>query len=140
VAREIFVDTGAWLALADSRDPYYRAASTVYPRVKRRWPQLVTTNLVAIESYNLIRQRSSHATAMRFLLTVRNTARLLKVYADADLEAAAEEILRRYADQDFSYTDAVSFALMRQRGIAAAFTFDHHFLIAGFVLVPPIPR
>jgi predicted nucleic acid-binding protein len=50
----------------------------------------------------------------------------------------AEEILRRYAEQDFSLVDAVSFAVMRERGIAEAFAFDRHFLIAGFTLVPEL--
>lgn len=36
---------------------------------------------------------------------------------------------------------AVSFAVMRQRGIGAAFAFDRHFRTAGFDLVPDVsPR
>ncbi|MGI8915633.1 MAG: hypothetical protein ACR2JY_17915 [Chloroflexota bacterium] len=41
-------------------------------------------------------------------------------------------------DQDFSFVDAVSIADMRCRGIAEAFAFDHHFLIAGFTTVPTV--
>ena len=48
----------------------------------------------------------------------------------------AKEILRLYADQDFSLADAVSFALMQQRNITEAFAFDRHFLTAGFMLQP----
>jgi predicted nucleic acid-binding protein len=47
-----------------------------------------------------------------------------------------ESILARYSDQDFSLTDAVSFAVMRQRRIEEAFTFDNHFSTAGFVVLP----
>ena len=46
-------------------------------------------------------------------------------------------ILRQYADQDFSYVDAVSFALMHHRGLTDAFAFDQHFVTAGVVCVPP---
>ena len=60
----------------------------------------------------------------------------MKVYSDAALEEQAEQILARYADQDFSLADAVSFAVMRRRTIAEAFAFDRHFLIAGFILIP----
>jgi predicted nucleic acid-binding protein len=60
------------------------------------------------------------------------------VYADAKLETLALEILRQYDDQDFSYADAVSFAVMRQRGVSEAFTFDHHFSILGFLTLPEI--
>jgi predicted nucleic acid-binding protein len=49
----------------------------------------------------------------------------------------AERILRQYADQDFSYADAISFSLMHHRGLTDAFAFDQHFVTAGFVRVPP---
>jgi predicted nucleic acid-binding protein len=32
--------------------------------------------------------------------------------------------------------DAVSFAVMTDRGIADALTLDHHFAVAGFSMVP----
>ena len=96
----------------------------------------MTTNLVIAESYISIRRASGHAPAMQFLRSTQGSGRLVKVRSGVELEGAAESILARYADQDFSYVDAVSFALMRQRGIAEAFAFDRHFLTAGFVLLP----
>ena len=48
----------------------------------------------------------------------------------------AEAILERHADQDFSFTDAVSFAVMQERGIEEAFTFDSHFATLGFRMIP----
>ncbi len=49
-----------------------------------------------------------------------------------ELELKGLDWLERYLDQDFSMTDATSFALMEARKIRTAFTFDHHFEIAGF--------
>ena len=40
--------------------------------------------------------------------------------------------MRKYADQDVSYTDCVSFAIMHRLRIRTAFTFDRHFRLAGF--------
>ncbi|HEY7064201.1 MAG TPA: PIN domain-containing protein [Chloroflexota bacterium] len=134
--REVFIDAGAWIAIIDQDDQYYSAATEIYKQLLINGSVLVTTNLVIAEAYVIIRKRAGHTTAMRFLQSLRQTGRLLRVYADAALEEAAERILTRYADQDFSLADAVSFALMRQRGIVEAFAFDHHFLVAGFVLVP----
>ena len=140
MASEVFVDTGAWVALADEQDSYHGYAVTAYPRVRREWRSWLTTNLVVAEAYTLSHRRLGHRAAIAFLTTVRNETRLVTIYSDLVLETTADEILRRYADQDFSYTDAVSFALMRQRGISAAFAFDRHFLTAGFSLVPAAPR
>ncbi|RLB04974.1 MAG: VapC toxin family PIN domain ribonuclease, partial [Deltaproteobacteria bacterium] len=55
-------------------------------------------------------------------------------------EYLAEEILMQYEDQAFSYTDAVSFAVMKQYGITQAFSFDQYFVTAGFSLVPGTPH
>jgi predicted nucleic acid-binding protein len=74
--------------------------------------------------------------ALLFLETIRQSPRIEKLHATADLEAKAIEILRRHQDQDFSLTDAVSFAVMKERGIRTAFAFDRHFATAGFALVP----
>lgn len=44
----------------------------------------------------------------------------------------AEAILGSHTDQDFSFTDAVSFVVMQARGIAEAFSVDEHFAELGF--------
>jgi len=54
------------------------------------------------------------------------------------LESRAEDILASYAEQDFSYTDAVSFAVMQARGIQQAFTFDRRFAAVGFGMIPAL--
>lgn len=136
MSREIFVDTGAWIALVDGSDHLHPTAKATYPTMLHSGNRLVTTNLVVAETYNLIRRRIGHAAAIRFLESLRSSPRLIKVYSNQQLEMEAEAILRRYADQDFSLVDAVSFAVMQQRGIAEAFAFDYHFLVAGFMLIP----
>ncbi len=139
MTREIFVDTGAWIALANDRDTHHQAAKAVYPRLLSEYRKLVTTNLVVAEAYINLRMTLGHGPALIFLDSLRQSLRIQKAYSTPDLEQEAEQILRQYADQDFSYTDAVSFALMRQRGIGEAFAFDQRFAIAGFVLVPATP-
>lgn len=137
MAAELFVDTGAWVALADEDDRHHARATSAFPRLLREHQRLVTTNLVVAECYILLRLELGHGPAVAFLEHLRASPRIERVYATADLEDEAEGILRRYQDQDFSFTDAVSFALMRQREITTAFAFDAHFATAGFVCVPP---
>jgi len=40
------------------------------------------------------------------------------------------------ADKKWSFTDCVSYTVMKQRSIAEAFTFDHHFQQMGFTKLP----
>lgn len=134
--KELFVDTGAWVTLADQDDQYHARAVAAYPGLLKEYQRLVTTNLVVAESYIILRLALGHAAAIAFLENLKASPRIERVYVTAYLEAEAEAILRRYSDQDFSLTDAVSFALMRQRGLSAAFAFDAHFATAGFACVP----
>ncbi len=134
----IFVDTGAWFALTDKSDQYHNQAVEIYPKLLNSYHHLTTTNLVIAESYVLIRRTIGHRPGIAFLKNLGASPRVIKIYSDSVLEEAAEETLQKYQDQDFSYTDAVSFAVMKQYGIEQAFSFDVHFVTAGFTLIPQL--
>jgi predicted nucleic acid-binding protein len=85
----------------------------------------------------VLRNELGHRAAIAFLDSVHSSPRIERIVSTQFLEDQAEAILRRYDDQDFSYTDAVSFALMKARGLKEAFTFDQHFSTMGFRCVPP---
>lgn len=134
--RELFVDTSAWIAVSDLRDKYHQVARPEYNQLISSSRTFVTTNLVIAETYIIIRRTGGYRLAIRFLRSLHDSPRLQKVYSDASLESKAEEMLVEHSDQDFSYADAVSFAAMRERGILDAFTFDSHFAIMGFQMLP----
>jgi predicted nucleic acid-binding protein len=136
VDKKLFVDTGAWLAVIDPKDQYHQPASTFYRQVLQAHRYLITTNLVVAETYVNLRRSLSHAAAIGFLDTIKQSSRIECVWSSPDLEDQARQILRKYDDQDFSYVDAVSFALMQEMEITEAFAFDRHFVTAGFVCVP----
>jgi len=132
----LFVDTGAWVAVVDPRDQYHRPASAYYRRVFTRQVRFITTNLVVAETYTLLRRRSGPRVAIGFLDRLRASPRLFKVHSTPELEAEAEEILSKYADQALSYVDAVSFAVMKDQELQTAFAFDDHFEVMGFIRQP----
>ena len=132
----IFVDTSAWLALADKDDAYHRRAALIFPSLLKNYRSLITSNLVIAEAYILILNELGHKAAIDFLERLKASPRILKMYATEEIEASAEKILIKYNDQDFSYADSVSFAIMRKEKIKKAFCFDKHFLTAGFESIP----
>lgn len=132
----VFVDTGAWLALADKDDAHHGKAEALFPALLKTCRQLATSNMVVAESYILILRGLGHDAAVQFLESINSSPRIIRTCSTAGIERAAEELLKKYDDQNFSYTDAVSFALMRQQKIKKAFSFDKHFQTMGFVMVP----
>jgi predicted nucleic acid-binding protein len=132
---QVFVDASAWLAVADKGEARHNDAVIAYSNLLNNQAILVTTSLVVAETYILLRRRLGHQAAITFLKSVNESPKIEIGYANANLETEAKRILHQYHDQDFSFADAVSFALMQERGITQAFAFDKHFAIAGFTLV-----
>jgi predicted nucleic acid-binding protein len=135
VRRAVFVDTSAWYALADFDDRHHETAARLLERLVRDRRVLLTTNSVVGETYTLLRARLGHAAAHGFLERVRHSSSIRRVFVAEAWEVLAEELLARYADQDFSYVDATSFVTMQQIEVAEAFAYDHHFAVAGFALL-----
>ncbi len=128
--RSVLVDSGAWLALADSSDQHHRDAIAIQRGIMRHRPRLIVTTFLVDETYTLIRYRATYAAAIRFLDSIHGSSVTIVRVTPED-EARAEAILRQYSDKRFSYTDATSFVIMSKFRIDAAFTFDENFTQYG---------
>ena len=136
MAAELFVDTSAWYPLVDPRHPDHRPLADALRSRVRAGVRVVTTNLVLAESHALVLRRVHRAAALHFLRTLNRPPNVV-VASTPNLGASAgDDWLARYEDQDFSLTDAVSFAVMAERGMREVLTLDRHFAAAGFVVVP----
>jgi uncharacterized protein len=58
------------------------------------------------------------------------------IRARAADEERAKQILFQYTDKEFSFADAISFAVMERLTIRLAFTFDRDFTQYGFPVIP----
>ena len=135
----IFVDTWAWYALADTDDNNHLIAQIANEELQDAGYTLITTNFVVAETLTLIRYNLGHAAAVRFwyLLQELITDGLVEyIRIEAVHETVAWQIFERYGDQDFSFTDCTSFAVMRLQHLTEVFTGDHHFFVMGFILKP----
>jgi predicted nucleic acid-binding protein len=54
-------------------------------------------------------------------------------WTDADRFSRCVEFFRKHADQDWSFTDCLSFLMMRELELRDALTKDAHFEHAGFI-------
>ncbi len=69
--------------------------------------------------------------ALAFIANLIDNPQVEVVWVDELLHREAMLLLQRQLDKTYSLCDAVSFILMRQRGISEALTTDHHFEQAG---------
>ena len=88
------------------------------------------------ETFTLLGRRSTYAFAADRARALLSSAALTILRPDADDETAAVELFAKFADQQVSFTDCVSFVLMRRHRLERAFTFDRHFADAGFEVLP----
>lgn len=136
MASELFVDTSAWYVLAVSSTPEHRKVSEALRQRIERGARIVTTNLIVAETHALLLRRTSRKVALLFVQEVRRTPNVVVTSSDEIEESAVTDWLERFDDQLFSFTDAVSFAVMADRGLREALALDHHFAVAGFEVLP----
>ncbi len=136
-ARSVLVDTGAWLAAFHRRDQYHAQAARVLRELRAERARLVITDLILAELHLHLLHGFGSERAAEHVEAVVSDPLVDEVFVDRDLQSAAlADWLRQFEDQDFTLTDAVSFAAMRKRRLTTAFTFDRHFKIAGFATLP----
>ncbi len=127
-----FVDTGAWIALAETRDAFHERALGHWQTLQRAGARLVTSAAVAIETFTFLDRRGSREAALRWRASLDAVDRLQMLgLSPADLQEAWRFFDRKDLHK-LSLVDATSFVLMRRHRIRAAFAFDTHFSLAGF--------
>lgn len=134
--KRVLVDSSAWYAYLRADDPYHEPVRKALEAWKGR---LVTHGYIFDEVLTLVKSRRGHALALRVgdLLRQAEVVELARVTAED--EETAWQFFCRYADKDYSFTDCVSFALMRRLGIEKAVTLDRDFRRAGFETEPEPP-
>ena len=127
---EAYVDTSAFIALADRSDTYH----PLFRRLFATPPSLVTTPLVVAEGHGWFLRRFDPSRALQFIAMVESMMPLeVQSVGDEDLRAATV-ILRRYADQPLTLADALGLHTMTERAIRSCWSTDRHLGLTGVPL------
>ena len=132
MAAEVLFDTSGFFALMDSRDPAHDRARA-WLSAQRKQLRPVTTEWIIGETCTLLVARQRPHLVGRFLDYLEQSAALMVLNPDEALLASAKDLIRRQAEQGYSFVDCLSFRAMKERGIVQALTSDGHFRKAGFV-------
>ncbi len=127
---EVFVDTSAFLALANRADRHHGAAVAAFEAAVGR-DDLTSSDHVVVETWYLLRAQLGRVAAMAFWDGLDRGIITVVDATAADFQRA-RKIAHEWADQAFSIVDCTSFALIERLDIRRAFSFDKHFRTVRF--------
>jgi len=143
---QVFVDTGGWFAVLVGDDKFSKLAVPQYRLLVEAEAELITSNYVVAEVITLLRRHASwpafHKLANQFKRIIgEGYVSLVNIGSryDSPLHDAFMHWFGEFPRERLSYTDCVSFEIMRRLDIRNAFAFDRHFQKAGFRLIPGLP-
>ena len=134
---DLFLDSSFFKALIDNRDEFHSMTKPTIDAIEKGIYKPVTTNYILDETLTLIRVKSGLDKTLqfgKFLRENRLNMRVVRVHATDDA-AAWEWFVKDWSH--LSFTDCVSFAVMKRLEITHVATFDQHFKRAGFTIVEP---
>ena len=131
----VFVDTGAWIALALTRDPLHARARATWEELLGAGVRFQTSVPVVLETFTFLDRNAARKVALAWKDSLKTVAHLRVLPSTVkDLDAAWTHFDRPDLHK-LSAVDALSFVLMTERRIRIAFAFDSHFAAAGFRMV-----
>ena len=132
----IFIDTGAFIARYLSNDQYHQQSVEFWTKINKRKETCFTSNFVLNETFTLLGRRAGYEFAVQRANNIYASKALTILRPDQTDELKALNFFGKYADHSISFTDCISFVLMKKEKIQKAFTFDSHFEWAGFKTYP----
>ncbi len=130
----VFVDTGAWFALYVSSDPDHSAADTWHNQNRF---SLVTTDYIIDELLTLSKTRNEYNQAFEIGSRFFSGALCDLVWVAKQDVDDAWQVFSSFRGKEWSFTDCVSYVVMKCLGIVSAFAFDRHFREFGTVNLVP---
>jgi predicted nucleic acid-binding protein len=131
----VFVDSGAWIALALSRDPLHAQAREQWDLLRAAGARLRTSVPVVIETFTFLDRNANRDVALAWKDSVTKLGRLDILPCELRDLQRSWDYFRRADLHKLSAVDATSFAIMKRARIRLAYTFDHHFAVVGFRIV-----
>ena len=126
----MLVDTSGLMCLFDQRDFRNASATKEYDSARRR----LSHNYVFVEFIALAIARCAPLhDALHFIEAIYHSDEVEVVWVDPGLNEQAMRLLTERSDKRWSLCDAVSFVVMKEKGLLDALTTDHNFEQAGFV-------
>lgn len=131
----VFVDSGAWIALALSRDPLHSRAREQWDALRAAGARLHTSVPVIIETFTFLDRNANRDVALAWKDAITKAGFLRILICELRDLQVSWDYFRRSDLHKLSAVDATSFAIMKRARLRLVYTFDHHFSVVGFRMV-----
>jgi len=132
----IFIDINALFSFFDKKDKNHKSVSNSLKECNKKF---VTSNFILDELITLMKVRKISVNSYKnYVEKIYSGISCQLIRISEDNEKNAWEIMQKYADHEFSFTDCTSFALMKENNITLACSLDRHFYEFGVQVIPEI--
>lgn len=133
--KTIFADTVYWIALANPRDEWHRAASRI--GVQLGSCRLLKTDEVLVEFLTFFSRfgEDFRQTAVQLVHRIINSDHVAVLPQTRDSFLRGLQLYELRPDKEFSLTDCISMETMRDQNLREVLTHDRHFEQEGFEIL-----
>jgi predicted nucleic acid-binding protein len=128
----IFIDTCAFLARYLVKDQHHKNALKKWSKLQKSNSKMYTSNFVLDEMITLLGRWVGADFAIQKAYSIYHSESFVILRPDETDEFLALGLCKKFSDKRISFTDCISFSLMKRHKIENVFSFDRHFTDAGF--------
>jgi len=128
-----FLDSSYVIALAYASDQHRARALQVAAAIEKNRTRLVTTRAVLLEIGSALSKTKIRRDAIRLINALQASSQLEIIPLTEEIAIHGWNFFCQRLDKEWSWTDCISFVVMKERGLNEALTSDQHFEQAGFV-------
>lgn len=132
MANEVFVDTSGFYAMLVKRDDSHENVTGIMRKAKRLKWTFMCTDYVLDETATLLKARGLSHLLDDFFNNIFQSKACRIEWTDSERFLATTKFFLKHSDQGWSFTDCLSFLVMRELKLKSALTKDRHFREAGF--------
>lgn len=132
MASEVFVDTSGFYAMLVKRDDAHADVTALMRKARRLKWNFICTDYILDETATLLKARGLKHLLVGFFDSILHSQACRIEWTDSERFLATAEFFLKHADQGWSFTDCLSFLVMRELNLKKALTKDTHFREAGF--------
>jgi len=127
----IFIDSSALIALHNASDKLHSKALSIVESLDSTETLPVISLNIILESITVISQKVGKKEALSALADLRS-GRYKIIEIDDKIISLAENIFSKEKSKNISYSDCLSFSIMKTNNYSWCFSFDAHFKKQGF--------